>query len=250
MRVSIPNRHVSFLCLLHGFLFSCGSSTLPPVSPASESPPTSDPPAPKPATTSTPIVEQDVGGLNELATVKTFHALLVPMERCQDKRRNQEGGLDFLAGEVTVELRIRADGTVRHAFLPRTTLGDRQTEQCILSAVKSATWPKPEGGEGVAKNEFQLPVKGSQKALPMDAAKVGAPLRSASHAIRSCRRGSKASFSATAYVASDGSVLSAGVSQPEANTDTIADCIAKVIEKWKVPSPGDGLSKVTFVVPL
>lgn len=196
-----------------------------------------------------PAVEQEVGGLNEQATTKAFWGLMPKLERCQQEGRTRDERLDFLSGDIEIEVHVKRDGSAGRAFLPRSTLGDRVAEQCIIAAARSASWPRPEGGEAVAKNAFQLPLRADRDAVAWDGSKVASALGSSAGAFRACRHGNKGHFELTAYVDRDGSVISAGVSSPDGEADRVAECMVKAAKGLKLPSPGGWPAKVTFAAP-
>ncbi len=196
-----------------------------------------------------PAVEQEVGALNEQATTKAFWGLLPKFERCQQEGRGRDERLDFLAGEIELEVHVGRDGGARRAFLSRSTLGDRVAERCIVAAARATPWPRPEGGEGVAKNVFQLPLRAERDAVPWPDAKVAPALEASAGAFRACRRGNRSRFELTAYVDHDGSVIAAGAASPDAESDAVAECLAKAAKGLKLPSPGGWPAKVTFAAP-
>jgi hypothetical protein len=236
MRRALP---VVLVLLLAG----CGSAPPPP---PKEAPPTA-PTARKES--KVPDIKGEIGALDEKAVSKTFEKLLRRVEECQDRRRKENDKLDFLAGDVALEVRVKEDGSAREAFLVRSTIGDRVVEKCIVDAAKTASWPQPVGGrEGIAKNEFTLPQKSEREAVPWDPSKIEKAVSKSKSQLRACTAGKKGPFVVTAYVDSDGKVIAAGSPQPTDGTDVVADCLADATKGVKMPSPGGWPAKVTFNV--
>jgi hypothetical protein len=223
------------------FVIGCGSAPPPPPEAAPQT--TSQ----RPRRSSTPDIQADIGGLNADDVQRAFQKLMPRIEQCQDDRRKEVDKLDFLAGDVSIEVHVDGSGQAKDAFLARTTLGDRATEKCIIDAVKKSSWPKPVGGrEGIAKSDFQLPMKGERDAVAWDKGKVAENVNRAKSAFRSCSSGGGAEI--TAYVDSDGKVISAGASQTKQGGDAAADCLAAATKGVKMPSPGGWPAKVTFTL--
>jgi hypothetical protein len=238
---------VRYLAAVVISVLSCACASAPPPPPPETPKDTEEkrPEKKKPA----PQVSSEIGGMNEKDTRRAFESLLRKVEKCQDERRTANGKLDFVAGDVRIEVRVKLDGTARTAYLPKSTLGDRDLEQCIINAAKAMTWPQPEGGEGIAKNEFSLPMKADREAVAWEPAKVQKQLDKAKPSFDSCRKG-KGSYEITAYVDKDGSVIAAGASQPTDQVDPVIECIIKTTKAVKMPSPGGWPAKVSFVVEL
>jgi hypothetical protein len=91
-----------------------------------------------------PSVSQELGSIDEGATQKTFERLQGKLLDCQKEGIKR---LEYLAGDVRFFLRIGQDGRVRWAFLEDSTMGDRDTEKCMLGVIQDAQWPQPDGGE-------------------------------------------------------------------------------------------------------
>jgi hypothetical protein len=64
-----------------------------------------------------------------------------------------------------------------------------------------------------------------------------------------CRKGFVGTFIATAYIRTNGAVLTAGITPPNENAEEVADCIVDVIRRVRFVSPGNRIGKVTFEVP-
>ncbi len=217
---------------------ACGSSAPPP--PKTSGPSTSGKPR---KAEKAPEMDAEIGALDERQVTKTFERLMASIDRCQDDRRKTDG-LDFLSGDVEVELKIDKSGRVAESRLTTTTIGDRGTERCILAALRGADWPKPQGGRhGVARSSFQLPMKGDRDAVAWDAAKVSGELAKARSALTACTKGKRATV--TMYVDTAGKVLAVGVAGLD---DGASDCVAAEAARWKLPSPGGWPAKVTFTV--
>ena len=194
-----------------------------------------------------PDLKAEVGALDAKQAKKNFEAILQKAERCQDDLRKQDPRLDFLAGELRLEVRVGEDGKVKHAFLPRSTVGDLRLESCVLEAARGLPWPRPEGGlTGIAANDFSFPMKGDREATPWPADRAQSTLASA--ALQPCKNGLKGAAEVTLYVDTDGKVIAAGASQPDPERPEVASCIVKAVSGLKFPSPGSWPAKVT--VPL
>jgi hypothetical protein len=247
---SRPATFATLAALLAATLASSGCGSAPPAAP---------PPPPVEEGTAAggaqagpelPAVEQEVGALNEQATTKAFFGLLPKMERCQQEGRARDERLEFLAGDVELVVHIRRDGGARRAFLAKSTLGDHAAEQCIVAAARAASWPRPEGGgDGVAKNAFQLPLRADRDAVSWNDAKIAPALGASARAFRACRRGNRSRIELTAYVDRDGTVIAAGASTPDGEADAVAGCMVKAAKGLKLPSPGGWPAKVTFAAP-
>lgn len=227
-------------------LVACGSPK-PPEAPKVE-PKSTEADKPVARKKSGPSVESEIGALDKDATIRAFNSLIPRIEKCQDDRRAKEERLDFLAGDIAIKVRIKTDGTARWAYLTRSTLGDRPLETCILEAAKRVSWPKPQGGEGLAENELTVPMKGDRDAVAWPPEKVTKEIPNIKGQLNGCRQGKQGTFKLTAYVDKDGKVISAGAATPVEEADGSAECMVKTVRGWQLPSPGGFPAKVTFAV--
>lgn len=241
------------LCLLASSLVWACSPPAPPNSvpgPASSSAGASSDPTSKASKPKAgPDLKAEVGALDAQVVKKNFSSLLQRVERCQDERRKQEPRLDFLAGDVKIEIRINESGAVQSAVLLRSTVGDLATETCIIDAARALSWPRPEGGAtGIASNEFSLPMKGDREATPWGVDKAESTITKASASLTPCKAGVQGTPELTLYVDTDGKVISAGASQPDPQKPGVASCLVKAAQGLKFPSPGSWPARVTIPV--
>ena len=149
----------------------------------------------------TPQVSQELGSIDQRKVEQTFAGLVAgPLETCHKQGRDR---IEFLTGDVKVFLRIDGAGKMKYGFLEDSTLGDRDTEKCILGILGSASWPKPEGGEAEVRSGFGWGPGGEREPTAWPESKITAALMEAKDVrkqVDRCKAGLKADFSVTAYV--------------------------------------------------
>lgn len=224
------------LPLLFLVLAGCAGAT------AAESPVTA--PEPMKIDRGPTSMESEIGGMNEDAVADAFAALERHVLGCV--RRGSERVRE-IGGHFVLSLRIDKQGQARWAYLSESTLGDRETEKCVLELARGQAWPKPVGGEGLATRAFEIDP--GTEPVSWEAKRIRSTVGAAREKLGRCKKGLEGSFVATAYVSPNGRVLSAGVAPPSESGEEAADCIARAIEKLRFGSPGRRAAKVTFPVP-
>jgi hypothetical protein len=217
---------------------ACGSAP-PPVVEAPK--PVEDEGSRRPAAPST---TSEIGGMDETRVTQTFQHLATPLSGCYEKGQQR---IAYLAGEVRLAVRVSLDGSTRWAFVKDSTLGDRETELCMLAVLKRTTWPKPQGGEGLAENPFTFEASADERPpVAWSPKQLGPAARSVKAALAKCRKqaGTKA-IKATMYVETDGKATAVGVSSADEKGEAAADCVIDALKGIKFPSPGSFASKVT-----
>jgi hypothetical protein len=224
---------------------ACGGAPEPKV-------PEPEPEAPKvdrPA--KTPRVSQELGSIDERATQQTFERLQPQLASCQ---RDGLKHIDYLAGDVKFFLRVGQDGRVRYAYLEESTIGDRDTEKCMLAVVTTTQWPKPEDGEAEVRKGMGFDASGDARP-PADwnSDKIALVLAKQAEDAIKCKESVKGTFHITAYVVpnghgkkKEGRVEAVGIASPSKDGEAKADCIVAAIKEWKMPSPGSYAAKVSF----
>jgi hypothetical protein len=147
-----------------------------------------------------PTVEQELGSIDQRAVEQTFDKLQGKLESCHKQGRDR---VEYLAGDMKVFLRVGKDGRVRYAFFDESTLGDRDTEKCILDLFSATDWPKPKGGEAEVRNGFGWPAGSERQPAPWGPEKVSSALeddKDVKGAVEKCKSGVTGSFRITAYV--------------------------------------------------
>ena len=178
------------------------------------------------------------------AVKKAFGSLDEQFMGCQKRALDR---VEVLSGSVKFFLRIGADGAARWTYLEGSELGDRETEKCLLDAVRAAQWPKPDGGDAEAHYGMELPLQSTRPANDWSPDKVSAALGKHGDAIDRCKAGARGTFHATMYVGPGGKVLAAGMATSNKDGEEKADCLTEVLLKMKgLPSPGSWPAKVAF----
>jgi hypothetical protein len=216
----------------------CGGSEPPP-----QAPPITveeHPDAPSGVSTSA-----EIGGMNEEKVDKTFQRALSDFQRCLDDGAKR---VEFLGGSVAFFLKIDTDGKVDHAHLEKSTIGDRETEKCMLDSLRSKKWPKPVGGmHGLARKSFEFdPPNDVRAPTSWDGEHVSDAVGKLSRKVSACKKGGNGAFEATLYVGTDGSVMAAGVTPPNEAGESDVDCLVATLKSATLPSPGSWPAKVTF----
>lgn len=187
----------------------------------------------------------EIGGMPEEATVAAFKAAFGPIQRCfaEGVRR-----VEYLGGELAVQVRVGKQGKVLAAFAERSSLGDRKTERCMLQALEHVEWPAPVGGHvGIAQNSFEFEMTGDVRApVLIDDFESGTALSDKREELQECKGSVRDTFTATVYIDTDGSALAAGIAAPHADAEAKSDCLVSVLEQVRYPSPGSWPGKVSF----
>lgn len=220
-----------------------------------------------------PQVEQELGSIDQRAVEQTFNKLQGPLEKCHAQGRDR---VEYLSGDVKLFMRVGKDGKVRYAYFEESTLGDRDTEKCILDLLGRTDWPKPQGGEAEVRNGFGWPGGGERAPTPWGPEKVMTALEDAKDVkkdVGKCKSGVTGDFVVTAYVEHDdspepapgkgkgnekkadkkhskpeaaGKFKALGVSPPSKEGAEKIDCIVDALRPLRLPTPGSYAAKVSF----
>ncbi len=191
-------------------------------------------------------VAGQLGSIDEAATKNTFAKLSDPFQTCQTSGLKR---IDYLAGDVKFFLRIGEDGRAKWGYLEKSTLGDIETEKCLMNIAMGASWPVPDGGEAEIQYDglgFDPP---STARLPTDwpSDKIATTLGKHGEALNKCvDAGKGAKFTVTAYVVPGGKVQSVGVATNTKDGAEQIDCIVSAVKAMKMPTPGSWAAKVAF----
>jgi hypothetical protein len=145
-------------------------------------------------------VSQELGSIDQRAVEQTLAKLETKLETCHKQGRER---IEYLSGEMKVFLRVGQDGKVKYGYFDESTLGDRETEKCILDLFAATDWPKPQGGEAEVKNAFGWTAGSERQPTPWTPDKVSSALeddKDAKKAIEKCKSGVTGDFRVTAYV--------------------------------------------------
>jgi hypothetical protein len=222
-------------------LVACGA---PP--PPAEAPKT-DAPADAGRRTAGPSIESEVGALDPDKVQAAFLRAKPKVLDCFAKGQER---VAYLAGDVHLGVRITRDGGTRWAYVMDSNLGDRETEACMLEVLKGVTWPRPEGGEGLADQVFNFdPASGERTPVPWSSDQLGAPYKKAKGALSQCKKksGTKG-LKATLYVETDGKPAAIGVSSADERGEAAVACVIATLHDLTFPSPGSFASKVSVSI--
>jgi hypothetical protein len=262
-------------------LAACGGNKEPPKT--VETPPEDT--TPKRKSGPVPVVQQELGSIEQRDVEKAFNKLQGPLEGCHKQGRDR---VEYMAGSVKVFLRIDQAGKVKWSFFLESSLGDRETEKCILDVLGKADWPKPVGGDAEVRNGFGWDPGGERQPTSWQPDKVLSALDDAKDVkkdVDKCKGGVKGDFKVTAYVEHDdspeatnekpdkptpppktppkpkgkkgdkaaaGKFKAIGVAVPVKDgkegkdaADKV-DCIVEALKTLRLPSPGSYAAKVTF----
>jgi hypothetical protein len=193
----------------------------------------------------------EIGALDEDEVAGTFDAAADELFACY---RQGIGRVQYLGGYSLFEVRIDQNGRAASLFAKESTLGDRETEACMVEALVARTWPKPMGGyTGIASRRFDFDPSGDVRPPESwNRNDVSMVLEEHQDALSQCFvSGGGSAYIATLYVEDDGTgeagrVLSAGVASADTSDASVLDCIARVLKSAEYPTPGSWVAKATF----
>lgn len=187
----------------------------------------------------------EIGALDEAAVDRTFAKSITALERCLHDGASR---VEFLGGAVSFYIEVDAGGSLSHAHLEESTIGDRSTEKCMLNALRSKSWPKPVGGDiGYARKSFDFdPPNDVRPPTDWSQDRVNEALEKLTTKIDECKTEGSGRFKATMYVGTDGTPLAVGVTPPDERGEAAVDCLVEALKGATYPSPGSWPAKVSF----
>lgn len=159
--------------------------------------------------------------------------------------------IPYMGGDVEFYVRVSSDGSARYAYVKDSTLGDRETESCMLDALRAVSWPKPVGGEqGIAKRQIHFDPGGDERPpVAWSAGQLGAPWKKAKPAVSECmKKAGTGPIKATLYVDTDGKPQAVGASVSDEKGEAALACVVEVLRSTTFPSPGSYASKVSVEI--
>ena len=194
-----------------------------------------------------PSVESEIGALDDTKVKQTFEHVSGRLTGCFSQGAQR---IAYLAGDVRFVVRVAKDGSARWVYVKDSTLGDHETELCMVRALQAASWPRPQGGEGLAENSFSFDPGGEERPpVAWSPEQLGAAQHKARSALSQCKtRAGTRSLKATMYVETDGKASAVGVASGDEKGAAAADCVVGALRGLKYPSPGSYASKVSVSV--
>lgn len=194
-----------------------------------------------------PTFESEIGALDENKVNAAFKKAADGLGACFDKGAER---VPYLAGDVRFMLRIAKNGSVRWAYVKDSNLGDRETEECMLGVLKAASWPRPQGGEGLAENTFNFRPGGDERPpVAWTPEQLGKPFKGAKSALSQCRKkAGTGALKATLYVDTDGKAKAVGVASADEKGEAAVSCVIGALQSITFPSPGSYASKVSVTI--
>ncbi len=208
--------------------------------------------APTATTTSTartPTFRQELGSIDDRAVSNTFQDLSPNFEACQKTGLKR---IAYLSGRAKFFMRVGEDGKTKWTYVEDSSLGDYDTERCMLDVIETAQWPKPIGGDATVQRDVTFDPGEARQPADWPSDKVAAALAKHKKDIDKCTDAASSSkFNVTAYVephGKEGKVVAVGVSTNNKEGQAQAKCVCDAVKAVKVPSPGGYASKVAFTL--
>ncbi len=229
------------LIVLSVFIVACGGGTPEPQH--VETAPT----ATATTTSHAPVVRQELGSIDDRAVSNTFNDLSSQFEACQKSGLKR---LAYLSGRAKFFMRVGEDGKTKWTYIEESTLGDYDTERCMLDVIEGAQWPKPIGGDATVERDLTFDPSEARQPADWPADKVAASLGKHKKDLDKCVDSApNAKFRVTAYVephGKEGKVVAAGVATSSKEGGEQVKCIVEAVKTIKMPSPGSYAAKVEF----
>jgi hypothetical protein len=234
------NRSTWFAALgLVVLALACGSKSPPAQSPR---PIQASKPAPREVQLS---VTSEVGALDEDAVSSVFEHAQGGLMGCAKKGASR---VELLGGDIAFYVGINLAGHAEEVRIDHSTIGDRDTEACMIGVLRGRLWPKPVGGrKGQVRKSFAFDMPSDARPpVEWTADDIETTLKKVHRRVEACTGGGSGTYQVTAYIDTHGIPISVGVAPPDSVADSQVDCLVAVIKGTKFKSPGSYPAKVSF----
>ena len=185
------------------------------------------------------------GTLSTLEIQGALEPRLPKLSRCAAKRTSE---VEWLGGELEFGFNVAVDGSVIRVYPTRSTLGDRETERCMLDVARATHFPRPHGGEADFTWSVEIPANPDVRPPDRWEAPELDQLRT-SVVPQLAEQCSPAPLEVTLYVDVDGRVVSAGAASPSGEADDALDCVTSLLQSLSFPTPGSYVASVQWSFP-
>ena len=148
---------------------------------------------------------------------------------------------------MAFEFKVALNGSVASVYPKQSSMGDRETERCMLEVAKGTRFPAPHGGEAEFSWSLEVPLDPDIRTpVPWSAVEAGTVLSERAPELSTqCGAGP---FDLTAYVDIEGKVVAVGGSAQSEEGAGQLDCVTQAVQGWVFPSPGSYAAKLNFQV--
>jgi hypothetical protein len=169
---------------------------------------------------------------------------MLKFSRCVQKR---SGEVEWVAGAMQFQFKVALDGSVAQVFPSQSSMGDRETERCMVEVAKSTRFPAPHGGEAEFSWSLEVPLDPDvREPVVWSAADVQEVLSTRTAEVETQCGGGP--YAVTAYLDTEGKVVAAGAATGDEASAPQLDCVVLAVQGWLFPSPGSYAAKLTFTV--
>lgn len=165
------------------------------------------------------------------------------------------------SGQVTVRWKITSAGGVETPSLESSTVKNAEAEQCILTTLKSWSFPKPQGGPFTTSYPFELRATNEDDAPAGGSFQVNGSLgrfwirdriRAHINEVKSCyengalKKNLDGRVVVKFLITSSGTVAAARTQSSTLHDAETEQCIRTVLKKWTYPKPQGGVVVVSY----
>jgi len=197
-----------------------------------------------------PVVERDDGvaieglmGTIDAEEVRmTIEPKLTRFMRCFSRRWDE---IEILGGHIHMSFRVDVQGNVLWVYPNESSIGDRETERCLLETAAAIHFPRPRGGEAEFGYPLDLdPPDDVRPPVAWAESSVTDVVERNRDSLAACGSG----FTVTMYVGPGGEVMAAGAAAADLDQAENLDCVTDAVSQWEMPDPGSYPAKVSFSI--
>ena len=187
-------------------------------------------------------IEGLMGTISADEVRNTIEPKLGRFMRCFSTRYDD---IEILGGHIHLSFRIDIEGKVLWVFPNESSIGDRETERCLVETAAAIRFPRPHGGEAEFGYPLDLdPPEDVRPPVHWDESSVVDVIEANRESVAECGVG----YTVTVYVAPGGAVMASGAASAEQEASEGLDCVTEAVSQWEMPDPGSYPAKVTFSI--